>query len=192
MVRCKLRPCFFQYRRQRVGPRRTPVSRASAAKAAAGRKNGSVVTTRKPGRRVRLNFFLGQFRVQELSYHSYRKRHKPLPVAPSIILRKRHFTYRISFPEHVTRSIFMASGGISMELMKLLQSDLMTILSTICGTLALLVYLTNTISHKRKLVLMLLEISAMFLMICDRRAYIYRGDTSSLGWWMVRISNRLL
>ena len=79
-----------------------------------------------------------------------------------------------------------------MELMKLLQSDLMTILSTICGTLALLVYLTNTISHKRKLVLMLLEISAMFLMICDRRAYIYRGDTSSLGWWMVRISNRLL
>ena len=79
-----------------------------------------------------------------------------------------------------------------MEILKLLQSDLMMVLSTICGTLALLVYLTNTMSHKRKVALMLLEISAMLLMISDRRAYIYRGDTSSLGWWMVRISNFLV
>ena len=125
-------------------------------------------------------------------YNSYRKRHKPIPVAPIIILQKRHFTYCISFPERVTRNVFMTSGGIAMEILKMLQSDLMVVLSTICGTLALLVYMTNTISHKRKLVLMLLEISAMFLMICDRRAYIYRGDTSSLGWWLVRISNFLV
>ena len=39
---------------------------------------------------------------------------------------------------------------------------------------------------------MLLEISAMLLMIADRRAYIYRGDPSALGWWMVRISNFLV
>ncbi len=29
----------------------------------------------------------------------------------------------------------------------------------------------------------------MFLLIADRRAYIYRGDPSTLAWWMVRISN---
>ena len=39
---------------------------------------------------------------------------------------------------------------------------------------------------------MQLEISAMFLLIADRRAYIFRGDTSALGWWMVRISNFLV
>ena len=65
----------------------------------------------------------------------------------------------------------------------------MLALSAICGVLALLVYMTNTMSQKRKLALMLLEISAMLLMIFDRRAYIYRGDTSELGWWMVRICN---
>ena len=38
---------------------------------------------------------------------------------------------------------------------------------------------------------MQMELSAMFLLIADRRAYIYRGDVSTLGWWMVRISNFL-
>lgn len=32
----------------------------------------------------------------------------------------------------------------------------------------------------------------MFLLIADRRAYIYRGDPSTKGWWMVRISNFLV
>ena len=41
-------------------------------------------------------------------------------------------------------------------------------------------------------VLFLLELSAMFLLIADRRAYIYRGDPSTKGWWMVRISNFLV
>ena len=68
----------------------------------------------------------------------------------------------------------------------------MLFLSGICGMLAVLVYMTNTMSRKRKLALMMLEISAMFLMIFDRNAYIYRGDTSTLGWWMVRISNFLV
>ena len=78
---------------------------------------------------------------------------------------------------------------ISMEIMKSIQPDIMLALSAICGVLALLVYMTNTMSQKRKLALMLLEISAMLLMVFDRRAYIYRGDTSELGWWMVRICN---
>lgn len=76
-----------------------------------------------------------------------------------------------------------------MELLKQIQPDIMLALSAVCGVLALLVFMTNTMSKKRKVALMLVEISAMLLMIFDRRAYIYRGDTSTLGWWMVRICN---
>ena len=79
-----------------------------------------------------------------------------------------------------------------MDILKQYQADIMLILSSICGVMLLLVYLTNTISEKRKLALMQIEFSAMLLMISDRRAYIYRGDTSTLGWWMVRISNFLV
>ena len=76
-----------------------------------------------------------------------------------------------------------------MDILKQCQLDVMLILSGICGVLLLFVYLTNAISYKRKLVLMQIEFSAMLLMMSDRRAYIYRGDTSTLGWRMVRISN---
>ena len=65
----------------------------------------------------------------------------------------------------------------------------MLVLSGICGVVALFVYLTNTMSKKRKRILVFLELSAMFLLIADRRAYLFRGNVSTLGWWMVRISN---
>jgi len=76
-----------------------------------------------------------------------------------------------------------------MEILRQYQADIMLILIGVCGITAVFVYMTNTMSKKRKLILMQLEINAMFLLIADRRAYIFRGDTSALGWWMVRISN---
>ena len=79
-----------------------------------------------------------------------------------------------------------------MEFLKSIQADIMMILTGICGILALLVHLTDTMSKPRKKALMLLEISAMFLMIADRHAYMFRGDTSTTGWWMVRICNFLV
>ena len=79
-----------------------------------------------------------------------------------------------------------------MEILKQYQADIMLVLSGICGIIALFVYLTNTMSRKRKLILIQLELCAMFLLIADRRAYIYRGDTSALGWWMVRVTNFLV
>ena len=79
-----------------------------------------------------------------------------------------------------------------MEIIRTMQPDIMLGLGAICGMLALLVYMTKTMSQERKVALMLMQISAMFLMISDRRAYIYRGDTSTMGWWMVRISNFLV
>lgn len=79
-----------------------------------------------------------------------------------------------------------------MDFLKQYQADIMLVLSGICGVMLLFVYLTNTISEKRKLALMQIEFGAMLLMISDRSAYIYRGDPSSFGWWMVRISNFLV
>ena len=79
-----------------------------------------------------------------------------------------------------------------MDVLSQYQSDIMMVLSGICSVMGLFVYMTNTISQKRKVALMLIELSAMLLLIADRRAYIYRGDVSALGWWMVRISNFLV
>ena len=84
-------------------------------------------------------------------------------------------------------------GALSvMEIIRQYQADIMLILIGVCGIIALFVYMTNTMSKKRKRILMQLEIGAMILLIADRRAYIFRGDTSALGWWMVRISNFLV
>ena len=79
-----------------------------------------------------------------------------------------------------------------MEFLKSIQADIMIFLSAICGIMALFVHLTETMSKTRRKALMLLEFSAMFLMIADRQAYLARGDTSTLGWWIVRISNFLV
>ena len=57
-----------------------------------------------------------------------------------------------------------------MEFLKSIQADIMMILTGVCGIIALLVHLTDTMSKTRKKALMLLEISAMFLMIADRHA----------------------
>ncbi len=79
-----------------------------------------------------------------------------------------------------------------MELLKSYQADIMMVMAGACGVMALFVRMIHTMSRSRKKALMLLEISAMFLMIADRHAYMSRGDASNWGWWMVRISNFLV
>ena len=79
-----------------------------------------------------------------------------------------------------------------MDFLRQNQADLMMVLSGVCGVLALFVHLTGSMSKSRKRALILLELSAMILLIADRRAYLYRGDPSTKGWWMVRISNFLV
>ena len=69
------------------------------------------------------------------------------------------------------------------------QLNLMMILSGICGTIALFVMITRTLSRKRKGILLNLELGSMALLMADRYAYIYRGNETDLGYWMVRISN---
>ena len=80
--------------------------------------------------------------------------------------------------------LVVGNRGVSyiMEILRQYQADIMLILIGICGIIAVFVYMTNTMSKKRKLILMQLEIDAVFLLIADRRAYIFRGDNSNLGW----------
>lgn len=95
---------------------------------------------------------------------------------------------------HIIRAFFVANWLIFvriyvMDFLRQHQLDIMLILSSICAILTLFVFLTGTLPVKRRRALMLMELSAMFLLIFDRYAYIYRGNPSTFAWWMVRISN---
>ncbi len=69
------------------------------------------------------------------------------------------------------------------------QLNIMLFMSGICFVLAILTLTTKALPAKRKRILALLETAAMLLLLFDRYAYLFRGDPSSLGFWMVRISN---
>ena len=79
-----------------------------------------------------------------------------------------------------------------MQFLKDQQLNLMLILSGICGVFAIFSFVIKVLSAPRKKAFLLMDISAMLLMIADRFAYIYRGDISRLGYWMVRICNFLV
>ncbi|MBP5472161.1 MAG: HD domain-containing protein [Lachnospiraceae bacterium] len=72
------------------------------------------------------------------------------------------------------------------------QLNIMMWLSGICGMTAVLLFFSNALSRKRKWILILMEMTALFLLSFDRSAYIYAGDTSTVGYYMIRISNFLV
>ena len=76
-----------------------------------------------------------------------------------------------------------------MTFLKAHQLNIMLFMSGICFVLAILTLMTKALSPKRKRILALLETAAMLLLLFDRYAYLFRGDPSTLGFWMVRISN---
>ncbi len=57
---------------------------------------------------------------------------------------------------------------------------------------ALFVLLSKTLNPRRKIALILMNLCGVFLLLSDRFAYIYRGDTSKFGYYMVRICNFLV
>lgn len=75
------------------------------------------------------------------------------------------------------------------ELIKEHQLDIMLFLSGICAIMAVLTLISRSLPAKRRRVLALLEFEALLLLIFDRLAYIFRGDVSTAGFFMVRISN---
>ncbi|MBP5194222.1 MAG: hypothetical protein J6126_05780, partial [Clostridia bacterium] len=76
-----------------------------------------------------------------------------------------------------------------MELIAKYQLDIMLFMCGMCGILAVMTAVTKSLPKHTKLILFLMEISAMFLLLFDRFAYIYRGDVTDLGFVMVRVSN---
>ena len=75
------------------------------------------------------------------------------------------------------------------EFLRQHQLNIMLFLTGICSVLTLLSFFTRSMPKKRRHAIMFLELYGALLLIFDRFAYIYRGNPSELGWWMVRISN---
>ncbi len=75
------------------------------------------------------------------------------------------------------------------ELLRNHQLNVMLSLSSVCAAISFFAIMARTLPPKRKRALVYLEISACLLLTADRIAYIYRGDVSSLGFWMVRAAN---
>ncbi|WP_022777256.1 response regulator [Butyrivibrio sp. AE3009] len=78
------------------------------------------------------------------------------------------------------------------EALKQIQLSVMLYLSGSCGVLIVLSLFTGTLSPRRKQALVSMETEAMFLLLADYFAYIYRGDMSATGYYVVRISNFLV
>ena len=76
-----------------------------------------------------------------------------------------------------------------LDFIRTYQLDIMLFLSGICFILALLTLFTTTLSPKRRYIVARLQLSCFCLLVFDRFAYLYRGDPSTTGYWMVRISN---
>ena len=75
------------------------------------------------------------------------------------------------------------------ELIEEYQLNIMIAIAAMCGITALFAFLTSSLGKRRRRLIVFIEISAMILVLMDRYAYIYNGDTSTFGYYMVRISN---
>ena len=78
------------------------------------------------------------------------------------------------------------------EFMRNHQLNIMLGLSSICFVVGFFALITKALPKRRKLSLADLEFSACILLFSDRLAYMYHGDVSVTGFFMVRISNFLV
>ncbi|MBO7698078.1 MAG: hypothetical protein J6S38_03455, partial [Erysipelotrichaceae bacterium] len=76
-----------------------------------------------------------------------------------------------------------------MDFLRNNQLDIMMYMSGVCGVLAIMSLMPRFMSRRRRSILAMMEIASMFLLIFDRMAYIYRGDASDFGGFMVRFTN---
>ena len=68
----------------------------------------------------------------------------------------------------------------------------MFVLSGICAMIALFACLTRYPSKKRKTAQLVMALSTMILLITEILQEYYSGDTTPVGYWMVRICNFLV
>ena len=79
-----------------------------------------------------------------------------------------------------------------MDVLKNYQLGLMLMLVGACGVIALLTLFSGAIPKGRRRILIALELCEMLLLFSDFEAYRFRGNTTALGYYMVRISNFLV
>ena len=79
-----------------------------------------------------------------------------------------------------------------MGFLKQAQLSIMLFLAGICAITSLFVLFTKQMPKKQKRALLLMDISAVVLLIADRNAYIYRGDPGALAFYIVRVCNFLV
>ncbi|MCR5007178.1 MAG: HD domain-containing protein [Oribacterium sp.] len=72
------------------------------------------------------------------------------------------------------------------------QLNIMLALGSICGMTAVYSLVSRSISLRRKIALIGMDLSSMVLLFSDRYAYIYRGRADTLGFFMTRTSNFLV
>lgn len=72
------------------------------------------------------------------------------------------------------------------------QLDIMQFMCGMCGILTIMTMITRSLPRKTKMILVSMEFSAMMLLFFDRFSYIYKGDMSELGFYMVRFSNGMV
>lgn len=79
-----------------------------------------------------------------------------------------------------------------MEFLRAHQLSIMLFMSGVCCILAIATLMIKPLSGRKKSILAMMEASAMVLLIFDQYSYIYHGDPSELGYYMVRISNGIV
>ncbi len=75
------------------------------------------------------------------------------------------------------------------DLIRTYQLNIMLLLCGACGILVFLLINTRFLKRSRKIILIIMEIVALFLLWFDRQAYVWSGDISHKGYIMVRLSN---
>ncbi len=76
-----------------------------------------------------------------------------------------------------------------LEFLRTYQTNIMFVLSGICGMIALFACITKYPSRTRKISQIVMAASAMLLLITEILGEAYYGNTTAVGYWMVRICN---
>lgn len=79
-----------------------------------------------------------------------------------------------------------------MEYLRQYQLEIMLALIGICMAFAGLVLLSKALPRKRRLIILAIELTAMFLLGFDRLTYLYDGATDDRGFFVLRLSNFMI
>ena len=77
------------------------------------------------------------------------------------------------------------------EWLRVHQLNIMLVMTGICMVTFFFAVFTKSLSKRRRIALMLMELYSTILLIADRLCYQYRGDGSTAGFFIVRIGNFL-